>query len=377
MVVKPIPDAAEEAQRLARHIWQWQLKQEDGALKSLPAERELAERFGVSRHAVRRSLKLLEGEGRLVRLSRRASVPALGMPGGAPAIDKPCRCLNIILSTALANEAVRWLVNDYMTGLNEALDSLDLKTRHVVCRDEETDFASLLWQQAPYREQACVVLGQRLPALFTWLRANGVPFALQNSYAYDGAGLPEHHGVFVNKMGGAFAGAQYLLGLGHRAIGYVGCALNTVGNTAVYDGYVAALRVNGLEPRAEWRWPHGTDRLDQALGMVREFLAERPLPTAFMTSNDCMALALCQVARERGLRVPDQLSVLGFNDQREAALGEPPLSTLRVPRRELARQAVILALTAATTPDHPFERRGLDCELIVRATTAPPVAALQ
>jgi DNA-binding LacI/PurR family transcriptional regulator len=377
MVVKPDSEADQDVQRLAQRIWQWQLSQGDEARRSLPAERLLAERFGVSRHAVRRSLKVLEEDGRLVRLSRRASVPALGVPGATATAAKPCRCLNFVLSTSLASEAIRWLVNDYMVGYNDALDELDLKTRHVTCRDQETDFGALLWQQVPYREQAVVILGQRLPALFAWLREQEVPFALQNSYAYDDAALPPHHGVFVNKVGGAFAGMAHLFSLGHRAIGFAGAADSRLSNTAVYDGYLAALKVNGLEARPEWCWPRDTNRFDQAVVMMREFLAARPLPTAFLTSNDFMALALCQAARERGLRVPEQLSVLGFNDQREAAPADPPLSTVRVPRRELARQAVDLALLAASQPQAPFQRRKLDCELVVRATTAPPLTMLQ
>ena len=93
-----------------------------------------------------------------------------------------------------------------------------------------------------------------------------------------------------------------------------------------------------------------------------------------LATCDEYALSLLDAARALNLRVPEGLSIVGFNNQPGSARTDPPLTTVSVPRCELAKSAVELLLEAAETPRVPPRVRILETHLIIRKTTAPPGA---
>ncbi len=110
--------------------------------------------------------------------------------------------------------------------------------------------------------------------------------------------------------------------------------------------------------------------MDKALEYVRERFEPDNLPTAFLTANDTLALAVLLVAREAGIGVPSRLSVMGFNDQSEAAASTPSLTTVRVPRVQLAREAVEFFLRIAGDRSIRPEQHVLNCRIVERQSVA-------
>jgi LacI family transcriptional regulator, xylobiose transport system transcriptional regulator len=106
--------------------------------------------------------------------------------------------------------------------------------------------------------------------------------------------------------------------------------------------------------------------------LARDLLTGPDRPTAVFTGNDLQAMGLYQAARELGIRIPDDLSVVGFDDLDVARWMQPQLTTIRQPLREMAVAATELALglAAGRTPLHP--RIEVATELVIRDSTAPP-----
>lgn len=177
--------------------------------------------------------------------------------------------------------------------------------------------------------------------------------------------------VGATNFSGGVAATQYLLSLGHRRIAYLGAVAAAAYNQARMHGYRAAMEGAGVEI------PDGYVRsgdFDYQAGMAggADLLDLPERPTAVFAATDEVAAGVVEAARLRHLHVPQDLSVVGFDDTEIARLLSPPLTTVRQPLREMGRVALGTALRLAageTLDSHHVE---LATELIVRSSTAPP-----
>jgi LacI family repressor for deo operon, udp, cdd, tsx, nupC, and nupG len=187
--------------------------------------------------------------------------------------------------------------------------------------------------------------------------------------AIEGANVPQ---IEVDNRAGACRMTEYLAGLGHRSIGYVcGPAANVLEKER-FRGFQDGLAKTGLELDAAFVWP-GDYKLERGVRVAGKIVASGKRPTAVFCSNDEMAIGLIRGLASAGLRVPEDISVAGFDDIEFAEMAGPPLTTIHQPRRELGRNgaAALLELLRGRTP---LPRIRLGTELIVRASTAPPPA---
>ncbi len=151
--------------------------------------------------------------------------------------------------------------------------------------------------------------------------------------------------VSVDERTGVALAVRHLVELGHRAIGFVQGRAASVINQERFAGYVGALAEAGCTCRPEW-CPEGHYRLGPAQEAVGALLARSPRPTALIAANDLMALGAYRAVRENGLRVPEDLSVVGFDDVDFAQDLSPPLTTVHVDRRVLGDTAARALLAA-------------------------------
>ncbi len=165
--------------------------------------------------------------------------------------------------------------------------------------------------------------------------------------------------------------AQHLIDLGHSRIAFVGGPANTACSQARLHGYRAALENNGL-PFDPALVSHGGFNHENGYERAERLLSLASPPTAVFTACDPIAFGVMQMARQRGLSVPDDLSVVGFDDTYVAGWSTPPLTTVHQPLQEMGRAAVrvLLALADGSAPDtHHVE---LATHLVVRSSTAAP-----
>jgi LacI family transcriptional regulator len=165
---------------------------------------------------------------------------------------------------------------------------------------------------------------------------------------------------------------EHLVGLGHRAIAYVGGDADASTGLGRYDAFVSRLREEGvpLDPDLVAHAEHFHE--EPGAAAFAGLLDRGKRFTAVVAANDRLALGCYDVLRERGLRIPADVSVIGYNDIQFADKFDPPLTTIRVPHHQIGVKAAQLILEALGDGDAPPLTLRLTPTLVVRASTAPP-----
>jgi LacI family transcriptional regulator len=199
------------------------------------------------------------------------------------------------------------------------------------------------------------------------VRSLGMPIVAIDPTGRTPSDIPS---VGATNWQGALTATEHLIGLGHREIAFVGGPDRLQCSQAREDGFRSAMRVAGLPVRPELF--HAGDFSHEAGQEVMASLLRLPVPpTAVFAGNDQQALGACQAVRERGLRIPDDISVIGFDDLPAARWTNPPLTTIRQPIAEMAAQAMRMLLRYLETGAFGSQRVELATELVVRSSTAP------
>jgi DNA-binding LacI/PurR family transcriptional regulator len=190
-------------------------------------------------------------------------------------------------------------------------------------------------------------------------------------------GLSEPWGDSVgprDRHGGTLA-AEHLLELGHRRVAYVRTPLvEASGDRARHDGYRAALRRAGVPTLPIYSWTPGETsiRVGRAPRELDSALRGQDAPTALFVSNDIGAIALIEACEQLGLRIPDDVSVVGFDDIALAGLRRISLTTIAQSLDAQAERAVGLLLERIDNPRLKPRHENADVQLRVRGSTAGP-----
>lgn len=187
----------------------------------------------------------------------------------------------------------------------------------------------------------------------------------------DGGAMPT---VAFDNRGGARRLTEYLLSLGHRRIGYVAGPEERSTTRHRLEGHRAALAARGPGPdaraEAERLTLHGAYDRASGYDAALELLRREPEVTAIAAANDTVALGVCAALRDRGLSVPADVSVAGFDDLPFSVDASPALTTVRIPLQEAGARAGRLVMGRLAPP--PGGVATVSTELMVRGSTAPP-----
>lgn len=200
------------------------------------------------------------------------------------------------------------------------------------------------------------------------LLARGLPFVVIDPTAEPG---PEVSSVGATNWSGGLAATNHLIELGHSRIAIITGPPALLCSRARLDGYRGALERAGLRVDEQLVRP-GDFRVKAGYEQAKILFELRDRPSAIFAGNDLAALGVLRAAREAGLRVPDDVSVVGFDDIPLAEWSTPTLTTVRQPLTEMAAVAVAILLEIAESG--PQKRRvELATDLVVRESTAPPL----
>jgi LacI family xylobiose transport system transcriptional regulator len=200
------------------------------------------------------------------------------------------------------------------------------------------------------------------------LRSRNIPIVM-----VDPAGTlaPDVPSIGSADWNGGYLATRHLLDLGHRRIGIITGPDNMLASTARLSGYRAALDAAGvpvdLDLVRSGEFHHHDGLLEG-----RALLTKPNRPTAIFASSDLYALGVYEAARSLRISIPDDLSVVGYDDLRIARWAGPPLTTVRVPLMAMAEQAVHMIMRLRGEPELAFSRIDIDTSLVVRESTAPP-----
>ncbi|MEU0116489.1 LacI family DNA-binding transcriptional regulator [Streptomyces bobili] len=203
---------------------------------------------------------------------------------------------------------------------------------------------------------------------YLWLQQHRIPYVMIDPVVEPPPGVVS---VGAANWQGGVTATEHLLALGHERIAVIAGTRRRMCSTARVAGYRSALASAGVGHRPEYIRHGGFDE-SVARHRMRELLDLAQPPTAVFVCSDRMALGVYEALTERGLRVPDDISIVGFDDLPESRWSTPALTTVRQPLAEMAATALRL-LVRMMDGEHPEgTRTELSTRLVERASTAPP-----
>jgi len=195
----------------------------------------------------------------------------------------------------------------------------------------------------------------------------GTPVVLMNYLAKD----MEVSSVSVDNAAGAKTATEYLIHLGHSRIAFVTGDLATQAAQDRLDGYKAALKEAGIAISDDVVL-RGDYSRKSARAAAERILTLEPRPTAAVVSSDDMAMEMVSFFIEGGLKVPEDISIVGFDDDPVCLYGPVALTTVRQPIKEMAHAAVKELYLRMQDPDRQVNKIILPTELVVRDSACPP-----
>jgi DNA-binding LacI/PurR family transcriptional regulator len=225
-------------------------------------------------------------------------------------------------------------------------------------------------QQSPAHRPSCVISVAQLSAEErAQLSARGIPFVVFDPTTELPTEVPF---VGATNWTGGQSATRHLAELGHRRIAMITGPDHILFCRARLAGYRSALEAAGLPVAADLVVHTNYLTRDEGYAAARALFALDSRPTAIFASNDLQAIGVYQAAREAGLHIPEDVSVVGFDDLPIAAWIDPPLTTVHQPLAEMAATATEMALAIGRGEQTFQVGVELATSLIVRASTGPP-----
>lgn len=200
------------------------------------------------------------------------------------------------------------------------------------------------------------------------LERQGVPFVLLGHFN----GQIPCSTVSVNNEAGAYEAVAHLLEHGHQRIGVITGPENSPDNRGRLQGYEKALLNAGKSLQQNMVVP-GDFTYEGGQVAIHKLLDSNPRPTAILAANDEMAIGAIHAAQQRGLRVPADLAVLGFDNIQMSALTHPSLTTIHQPMQLLGEAAVTLLFDRLQNSNGLTRHEVLDTKLVIRQSCGCPI----
>lgn len=254
-----------------------------------------------------------------------------------------------------------------LAGLQQALSlSCRLQLASVPIDENETAYSDLLFTSAS-QVDGLVLVGYQNPGLLTYLQERSVPLVMVDHHH------PAVRCIVVDNLRAAMEAVQHLVRLGHSKIGFIGGPQAHSSMEERYWGYCLALAQAGVPVKSSYVKMAAVADIDDGQQAAAELLDRCPELTALFCANDSLALGALQTARQRGLKVPADLSLVGFDDLDVARAAHPRLTTVHVDADELGRNAAEELMAAMKSQTNRSPLRIMHwAHLVVRESTSSP-----
>ena len=328
-----------------------------GEGEPIPSERELCEQYSVSATPVRRALQELVRDGLIRR-----------RPGIGSFVSSEARSLDLLLLiTGFEEEAWRrysYLFSELIGGIarvtweRNATFSVarvpigygDIKS-YLYSVIREGTFDGILLRMGGDLEEDCLV-----PLLET-----GFPYVVIKRYLSNRM----INCVINDDVQGAFAATEHLIRLGHTRIGLIAAEHIRVARDRC-EGYLGALEAHGIEVDPDLIYHCGDYMEETGRKAAETFISLANRPTAIFAPGDIVAIGAYHTIQEAGLRIPEDVAIVGYDDIPPAATLSPPLTSVSTPYSEFGIQSASLLLDIITQRVQPPRRVIIEQSLVVR-----------
>jgi LacI family transcriptional regulator len=263
------------------------------------------------------------------------------------------------------------LTNPFFTELVKMFEEL------LVENDQEllvanTDFHSTRTQRSVHRmllrrvDGVALLTSELEAASLESLVQNRIPVVTTDHYRTP-RGISD---IVIDFSGGMAQMVAHLKSLGHRQVGFIGGTAGLVTSRVRRESFLDAVVKQGLSSREGWI-VDGDFKIPGGSAAMTQILSQSEIPTAVVCANDLTAIGALRTAHEKGLRIPEDISIAGCDDIDMADIVYPPLTTLRISRREYARMLFEALQVAGEDLTRPGRQFHLPLRLIVRQSTGP------
>lgn len=337
---------------------------EDGTYRPgdrLPAEPDIAEQFGVSRMTANKAILSLVTEGWLTRKRKAGTIVA----DRRAATDQPFSPIVMAHYESMPQE------DSYFQGLFWGLHS-NLSAQGIELRTVMQDGLHLPKTIHSMDVDPLIVIGTP-----RYMLEDLIDFAQSGrrivliGCSFQGYGMVS---VDSDNFYGASLAVKHLADSGHTGIAFVGGQPLDTNTVDRQRGFRAAITGRGLEYREDWSIVSEgplDDYDKRAKEQVAEMLSKEDRPTAIFAGGSFVAMSVINIANSIGLRVPDDLSVVGYDDPPFVQHLNPPLTTIQQPLALMAKKAAELVVSPFLFGDINREIYTFDPEIVVRASTSP------
>ncbi|HEX6482090.1 MAG TPA: GntR family transcriptional regulator [Ktedonobacteraceae bacterium] len=314
----------------------------DGRLSAgtrLPTDEALAALYQISRDSVRQALALLANEGLIERIQGRGTFVSQPSSKSSPVAQLKQKQIGLVLNRTPRTQ----LTMNLLVGVEQAAKSHSYNVSFTYAEGEQEQQARDIARLRANHVSGMIIwpMGDTThDASIQQLQADHIPLVLMDRY-FPGLAIDY---VGSDNVGGGYRATEHLLILGHRRIGFVFAQEETLHTTSVHErwqGYCKALQKYEVPYDETLVVPDSRQmQMGTHEGLV-EFLQRPDRPDAIFAVNDYVALDVMQAAKAIHLRIPEDLAVVGFDDEAFAAHVNPPLTTI-------VQQFVDIGLRAGT-----------------------------
>lgn len=250
-----------------------------------------------------------------------------------------------------------------VTEINDCLAEHDYFLALSVSKDEDTFYRSMFQED---RVDGVILLSPTNSDVYIMeLKKRKIPFVILDNQQRN----PTVPSVIVNNYKGGYDATKHLIDLGHTQIAHIRGPEPLISSRERERGFLVALEEAGLEP---FGIEQGIFSITSGYQIARRWIESGQLPTAVFAADDFIAIGIMDAFKNEGIRIPQDVSVVGFDDQTYSEEFHPSLTTVRQPVEKIGRQGVKMILKLIKEPSKRNVIAEFDPELIVRESTGAP-----
>ncbi|MDD5424073.1 MAG: GntR family transcriptional regulator [Candidatus Omnitrophica bacterium] len=323
------------------------------------SEKEFCEKHGISQITVRKAIFELVNEGVLYRIPGKGTFVSGPEQGSRSASKLKTDNIGFVISREHHPIFSNTFYSYVFAGVEEEARAHGYNLIYQVL-DEKLMFDPSTFKLIEERKvDGLILTGEMSHSFVSNLKSKDIPIVLVDHLIED-SGLDS---VVTDNTKGTSEMIKYLADLGHEHIGFLGATLEHGSFMERFEGYKAALKKNHLEFKEDFVQ---TGLLWNGYGMMEKMFRLPKMPTAIFACNDLMAVRAMAAIQDKGMKVPDDMSIAGFDDIDMSQQIHPPLTTVRVQKEEMGKAGVKRLIQRIKNSNKRPEKIVVPTELVVR-----------